>query len=249
MKTGILYGIVASSKTRVRCVFCGVHIPKATRCIEQHSHGAKHKENIDLMNENGIWFENETLLCKPCNRIIPNEESVIRHIDGDDHANWMAAVEDLVDGEFITLEAFLSCEKDEVFCEVCHCEVLCTLQSIEEHVNHLSHRSKITDRLRPLNGIFPVENEDEVWCKVCDIYIDSSVPSILSHIDDDEQHMEWFAEIEDLIESQEVSIEAYLANEHEKFAYCSKCHTEIPCNAQSLESHVHSVVHLDRFGL
>ena len=249
MKTGLLYGVVACSKTRVRCVFCGVYIPKANKCIEQHTNGAKHKENIELMNENGIHFSNDILHCKPCNKNLPDDESVTKHIESDDHANWMAAMDDLVDGEFITLDAFLSCEKDEVFCEVCNSSVNCSLQSIEEHVNHINHRANITMRLKPLNGIFPVDNEDEVWCKVCDAYIDNTVQSVLSHIDDDEQHMEWFSEIEDLIENQEVSIESYLANEHESFAYCNKCQMEVTCNAQSIESHVHSEAHLNQFGL
>ncbi|XP_075982201.1 uncharacterized protein LOC142980611 [Anticarsia gemmatalis] len=249
MKTGLLYGIVACSKTRVRCIFCGVFIPKASRCIEQHTNGIRHKENVELMNENGITFIDDALHCKPCNRSLPHEESVMMHIDCEDHSNWMAAMEDLVDGEFITLDAYLCCEKDDVFCEVCNSNIECSLQSIEEHVNHINHRSNITDRLKPLNGIFPVSNDHEVWCKVCDAYIENTVPSILNHIDDDEQHMEWFTIIEDLIENQEISIESYLSSEHEETAYCKKCHMEVLCTAQNISSHVHSEAHLNQFGL
>lgn len=249
MKTGLMYGIVGCSKTRVRCTFCGVFIPKASKCIEQHINGSKHKENMNLMNENGLTFINDALYCKPCKRSLPHEESVLIHIDSEDHSNWMAAVDDLVDGEFITLEAYLSCEKDEGYCEVCNTNFECSLQNIEEHVNHINHRTNITERLKPLNGIFPVDNDEEVWCKVCDVYIDNNVQSILSHIDDDDQHMEWFTQIEDLIEEQEVTIESFLVNEYEKNAYCKKCHMEILCEAQSIQSHVHSDAHLNRFGL
>lgn len=249
MKTGLSYGIVGNSKTRVRCLFCGVYIPKATKCIEQHTNGAKHKENIRLMNENGLSFSNDLLRCKPCMRNLPEDECVLNHIEGEDHSNWMAAMDDLTEGEFISVDAYLSGEKDEGFCDVCNSNVNCSLQSIEEHVNHISHRAKISERLKPLNGIFPVENDEEVWCKVCDVYIDNTVQSILSHIDDDEGHMTWFMEIEDLIEDQEVSIRNYLANEHEIYAYCNKCEMEVTCNAQHIESHVHSEAHLEMFGL
>lgn len=247
MKTSSLYGIVAdaSSKTRVRCVFCGVYIPKANKCIEQHTNGTKHKENIELMKENGISFNNEVLYCKPCKHTLAEDESVTKHIDTDDHANWMTAIEDLVDGEFITLEPYLASEKDNVFCEVCNSNLDCALEILEEHVNSFNHRSNVCDKLKPLNGIFPVDNNDEVWCKICDTYIENTVQSILDHIDDDEQHTDWFTEIEYLIEDQEVSIEGYLSNEHENNAFCNKCQIEIICNAQSIEDHIDSESHIN----
>ncbi|KAL0853187.1 hypothetical protein ABMA27_012944 [Loxostege sticticalis] len=247
MKTGLLYGIVASSKTRVRCVFCGVFIPKANKCIEQHTNGAKHKENIELMTENGISFANDMLYCKPCRTELSEEESVTKHIESDGHANWVAAMEDLIDGEFISLDPYLNSDKEDVYCEVCHSSLQCTLQNIEAHVNGINHRTNITERLKPLNGIFPVDNDDEVWCKVCNVFIDNTARSILDHIDDDDEHMEWFAEIEDLIEEQDVSIESFLANEYEHNAFCNRCHLEISCNPQTIEAHVNSDAHLSHF--
>ncbi|XP_049878509.1 uncharacterized protein LOC126375564 [Pectinophora gossypiella] len=249
MKTSLLYGILAdaNSKTRVRCVFCGVYIPKASKCIEQHTNGTKHKENIELMATNGISFNNDVLYCKPCKHTLTEDESVSKHIDGDDHANWMTAIEDLVDGEFISLEPYLSGEKDEVYCEVCNTTIDCALLNIEEHVNSFNHRANVCDKLKPLNGIFPVENNDEVWCKVCDIYLENTVKGILEHIDDDEQHVDWFSEMEDLIEDHEISIEDYLTNEHENNAFCNTCQIEIICNAQSIEDHINSDSHLSHF--
>lgn len=247
MKTSFLYGIVAdvSSKTRVRCVFCGVYIPKANKCIEQHTNGTKHKENIELLTENGMSFNNEVLYCKPCKHTLAEDESVSKHIDGEDHANWMTAIEDLVDGEFISLEPYLASEKDNVLCEVCNSNIDCTLQILEEHVNSFNHRDNVCAKLKPLNGIFPVDNNDEVWCKICDSYIENTVESILAHIDEDEQHIDWFAEVEDLIEDQDVFIESYLSNEHENNAYCNKCQVEIICNAQSIEDHINTESHLN----
>lgn len=246
MKTSLLYGIVAdeNSKTRVRCVFCGVYIPKANKCIEQHTNGTRHKENIELMSENGMNFNNDVLYCKPCKRTLNEDESVTKHIDGDDHANWMTAMEDLVDGEFISLDPYLSGEKDDVFCEVCNGSIECTPLNIEEHVNDFNHRANVCEKLKPLNGIFSVENNDEVWCKICNMYLENTVKSILEHIDDDEQHMEWFAEIEDLIDNQEISIDGYLSNEHEGNAYCNKCHMEFGCNVLSIEEHISTDTHL-----
>ncbi|XP_030040215.1 uncharacterized protein LOC115455660 [Manduca sexta] len=250
MKTTRTYGIVACSKTRVRCVFCGVHIPKANRCIEQHTNGAKHKENIQLMSENGISFEDDVLFCRPCNKTITGEDnSVLKHIDGDDHGNFMAALDDLTDGEFITLDQYLACESDCVYCEVCVSDILCSLETIQEHVNGMLHRAKIVERLKPLNGIFPVANNDELWCKVCDEYIENTVQGVLDHIDDDDDHMDWFTKIEDLIENHEVTIESYLMNEHELNAYCNKCEVHILCAELPIQSHVHSDSHLNRFGL
>ncbi|CAH0663890.1 unnamed protein product [Spodoptera exigua] len=249
MKTDLPYGIIASSKTRVRCLVCGVHIPKANKCIEQHTNGAKHKENIELMNENAISFSNGKINCNLCKRILPEEESVTHHIESDDHANFMAALEDLVDGEFISLDPYLACEKDEVHCEVCNKNIYCSLKTIQEHVNDLYHRFQITERLKPLNGLFPAANNTEVWCKVCKIYIQDNVLSVLDHIDEDEEHIEWFSEIEDLIDNQDVSIEHYLTNEHEECAFCNRCQMDIVCNAQSIQSHVHSEAHLNQFGL
>ncbi|KAJ0172627.1 hypothetical protein K1T71_011766 [Dendrolimus kikuchii] len=247
--TGLIYGIVANSKTRVRCVFCGVFIPKATKCIEQHTNGAQHKGNIELMSENGISFANNILHCRPCNLNLPDEQSGIDHIEGDDHGNWMAALDDLVDGEYISLDRYLSSESDDVYCEVCFINVNASLEKIEEHVNSLSHRQNVVEHLKPLNGIFSVENEDEVWCKVCDVYIDNNVQSILSHMDDDERHMDWLMEIEDLIDNHEVSIKSYLANEHDTYAFCNKCQMQVTCNAQAIENHVNSDAHLSQFDL
>lgn len=199
------------------------------------------------MTEHGISFDTDILYCKPCKGYLPENESVTKHIEGDGHANWVAAMDDLIDGEFIRLNTYLSSESEDVFCEVCQCNIHCTLQKIEEHVNRLSHRGNIADKLKPLNGIFKVDNDDELWCKVCDAYIDNTVPNILEHIDDDEHHMEWFMEIEDLIEEQDISIVNYLANEFEKFAYCNKCNVEIICKAQTIEQHVNSESHLNQF--
>lgn len=249
MKTNLLYGIFAdaSSKTRVRCVFCGAYIPKSNTCIEQHKNGSKHKKNIELMAENGISLKDEALFCKPCKCTLEEDESVSKHVFCEEHATWMTAMDDLVDGEFITIEPYLSSEKDDVACEVCNCTLDCTLQSIEEHVNSFNHRTNVCEKLKPMNGIFPVENNEEVWCKICDLYIENTIRSILQHIDDDEQHMDWFNEIEDLIEDQDISIEAYLSNEHENNVYCNKCQTEIICNAQSIEDHVSSDSHISHF--
>ncbi|XP_045778169.1 uncharacterized protein LOC123876078 [Maniola jurtina] len=247
MKTGLLYGIVANSKTRVRCVFCGVYIPKANKCIEEHTNGMKHKENIDLMAENGMSYVNDELYCKPCNVYLSGEESVASHVEGDQHANWIAAIDDLIEGEFINIDSYLASENEDVFCEVCDAKVACTLQNIEAHVNDILHRSNVAEKLKPLNGIFPVENDDEVWCKVCDQYIENTAQRILEHIDDDTLHVEWFMDIEDLTEGQEVSIQDFLKNEHEKNAFCNKCQMEILCNAQSIADHVNSEAHLNQF--
>lgn len=247
MKTGVLYGIVASSKTRVRCVFCGVYIPKANKCIEEHTNGVKHKENIDLMAENGMSYNNDDLYCKPCDVYLTGEESVASHLESEGHSNWIAAVDDLIEGEFINIDSYLASESDEVNCEVCNAKITCSLQNIEAHVNDVLHRHNVAEKLKPLNGIFRVENDDEVWCKVCDEYIENTARSVLEHIDDDIIHVEWFMDIEDLIEGQEVSIQDYLKNEHEKNAFCNKCQVEILCNLQSITDHVHSDAHLNQF--
>ncbi|XP_063366416.1 uncharacterized protein LOC134654885 [Cydia amplana] len=247
MKTGLHTGIVVGSKTRVRCIYCDVFIPKANKCIEQHTNGVKHKENIELTSENGISLINEVLHCKPCQVNLTEGESVSKHIDGDSHANWMAAIEDLVDGEFINIDDYLSCDRDDVTCEVCDITLSCTLESIQEHVNSFNHRAKTVDRLKPLNGIFRVDNDAEVWCKICDAYIDNTVQGVLDHIDDNESHMQWFTDIEDLIEDQDISIEEYLANEHELNAFCNKCNVHIPCTVNKIEEHVYSESHLNQF--
>jgi hypothetical protein len=228
-------------------VFCGVHIPKANRCIEQHTNGAKHKDNVELMKANGVRYNNDTLFCKPCKMALSLEDSVLKHIESDGHSNWIAAMEDLTDGEFINMEPFLTSDEDDVHCEVCRLSFHCSLQNIEAHVNGINHRTNITERLKPMNGIFPVDNDDEVWCKVCNVYIDNTARSILDHIDDDDQHMQWFASIEDITHEQSVTFESYLVNEFDLNAYCNKCHVEIPCNIQSLENHVTSENHLNHF--
>lgn len=245
MKTG-LYGIVASSKTRVRCVFCGVHIPKATKCIEQHTNGMKHQENIELLVGTGISFKDGILHCKPCKCVLAEDESVVSHIEGDHHATWMAAIEDLIEGEFINLDPYLNSptEKD-VKCEVCKCSIICTLLALELHVNSFDHRAKLAEKLKPLNGILPVDNDVEVWCKVCNIYIENTVDDIMAHIDDNEEHTVWFSEIEDLIEDQDISIEDYLTNEHQNKAFCSKCNVPIVCTTERIADHVNSDVHLN----
>lgn len=247
MKTGPLYGILAKSKTRMRCVFCGVYIPKANKCIEEHTNGTKHKENIDQMAENGMIYNNEQLYCKPCNVNLSEEDSVASHIESDDHANWMAAVDNLIEGEFINVDSYLASESEDVYCEVCNCNINCSLQNIETHVNDILHRSNVAEKLKPLNGIFRVDNDDELWCKLCDEYIENTARSVLEHIDDSPEHMEWFIHIEDLIDGQEVSIQDFLKNEHEKNAFCNKCQVEIICNARSIEDHVHSEAHLNQF--
>ncbi|GBP71227.1 hypothetical protein EVAR_44865_1 [Eumeta japonica] len=246
MKTGFLYGILANSKTRVRCVFCGVYIPKANKCIEQHVNGFKHKENIEQMSENGISFNDDILYCKACKVNLGEEESVQKHTDGDNHANWMAAMEDLADGEFIALDAYLAADKDadEVRCEACDITIVCSLHGLEEHVNGFSHRTNVAEKLKPLNGIFPVDNDDEVWCKICDAYIDNTVQSILEHIDDDPQHVSWFDEIEPLIQDQDITIDEFLSNPDEDRAICNKCNVQLPCDAQNIEDHINSETHL-----
>ncbi|KAI5639799.1 hypothetical protein NE865_07699 [Phthorimaea operculella] len=250
MKTGVTYGIVpdASSSNRVRCVFCGVFIPKSNKCIEQHTNGTKHKENIDLLSENGIRFKDQVLYCRLCSHTLLDDESVSKHIDCDVHANWMTAMEDLVDGEFINLEPYLSCEKDDVTCEVCNKSIKCSPQKIEEHVNCFSHRANVCEKLKPLNGIFPVENTEELWCKICDAYIKNTVAAVLQHIDDDEQHVDWFDDMEDVIDDHDISFENYLANEHETKAYCSSCQAEINCDSESIAYHIASQSHMSNFG-
>ncbi|KAM3966040.1 uncharacterized protein ACR2FA_012903 [Aphomia sociella] len=244
MKRG--YGIIPSSKTRVRCIFCGVHIPKANRCIEQHTNGAKHKENLMLMRENGLDVINDDLYCKPCKQVVEEDVSVGDHIETETHSNWRAAIEDLTEGEFIKLDPYLSSEKDEVNCEACNLDISSNLHVIEEHVNSIKHRTNVAKRLKPLNGIFPVENDDEVFCKICNTYIDNTIHDILEHIDDDEDHIGWLSEIEDLIDGQGVSIQQYLANEYEIHAYCKTCCMDIICDVQNIESHVHSENHLNK---
>ncbi|XP_059061062.1 uncharacterized protein LOC131853975 [Achroia grisella] len=245
MKKG--YGIIPSSKTRVRCLFCGVHIPKANRCIDQHTNGAKHKENVMLKMENGLDILNENLYCKPCNQVVDEDGSVADHIDTESHCNWRAAMEDLTEGEFIKLESYLSSERDDVRCDACSVDLSSSLHVIEKHVNSVKHRNRVVERLKPLNGIFSIENDDEVFCKICNIYIENTIGSVLQHIDDDEEHVVWLAEIDDLIDGQDVSIDRYLANEYEINAFCKKCEMDILCDAQNIESHVHSEDHLNRF--
>ncbi|XP_026751689.1 uncharacterized protein LOC113512107 [Galleria mellonella] len=241
------FGIIPSSKTLVRCIFCGVHLPKANRCIEQHTNGAKHKENLMLMRENAIYLLNEDLYCKPCNRIVNDNFSVPGHVETESHSNWKVAIEDLTEGEFIKLEPYLSSERDDVHCEVCNLDIDSNLHIIEKHVNSTKHRNNVVERLKPLNGLFPVENDDEVFCKICNMYIDNTTRAVLEHIDDDEEHVAWLTEIEDLIEGHDVSIEHYLANDFEVNAYCKKCKMDIICDVENIESHVHSEDHLNKF--
>ncbi|CAG9571857.1 unnamed protein product [Danaus chrysippus] len=240
MKTGLLYGIVANSKTRMRCVFCGVYIPKATKCIEEHTNGTKHKENIEQMAENGISFNHydDQLYCKPCNINLGEEESVPSHLESDTHANWMAAMDDLIEGEFINVDAYLAGESEDVYCEVCNCKITCVLSNIEEHVNDILHRSNVAEKLKPSNGIFPTEKDDELWCKVCNQPIENTARSLLSHIDDNFVHVMWLMEMQDLIETHEISVQDYLKCKEEKNAYCNRCQVEIPCNIQSIEDHI-----------
>ncbi|CAH0719061.1 unnamed protein product, partial [Brenthis ino] len=247
MKTGLLYGIVASSKTRMRCVFCGVYIPKANKCIEEHTNGTKHKECIDQMAEHGIIYNNEELYCRPCDLHFGEEDSVASHLENDDHANWIATVDDLIEGEFINVISYMASESDEVTCEVCNCNMYCTLQIIEEHVNEIAHRNNVAEKLRPLNGIFPVENEDEMWCKVCDEYFENSAKGILQHIDESQTHVDWFMKLVNLIQAQDVSVQDFLRLEHEKNAYCNVCQMEVTCELQSIEEHVYSDAHLNQF--
>ncbi|XP_041969773.1 uncharacterized protein LOC121726456 [Aricia agestis] len=247
MKTGLLYGIVASSKTRVRCIFCGVFIPKASKCIEEHASGTKHKENIQQMSENGITCNDKELYCQPCDYYFTEDDSVVSHLDGDDHENWMVALYDLIDGEFINVDAFLACESKEAHCDVCKLNIHCSLLNVEEHVNAMSHRINVCEELKPSNAIFRVEDDTELWCKLCDAYIDNTITSVMKHVDDDEEHVGWFAEIEELIEGHDISIENFLKNEHEKYAFCNKCQMEVICDTQNIQSHVDSESHLNQF--
>ncbi|XP_028043190.1 uncharacterized protein LOC114252762 [Bombyx mandarina] len=245
MKTGVAYGIVASSKTRVRCVFCGVHIPKATKCIEQHTNGVKHRENIELMNENAIALISDALYCRPCMINIPEDYSITKHIEMEDHANWIAAIDDLTDGEFISIDSYLCSETDNVHCEVCSMNIVCTLQNIQNHVNEFSHRANIMERLKPLNAVFCSDDNEDAWCKLCDVYIVNTVQSILEHIDDDEEHIQLLARLEDIAEVHNLNIDSYLMNEHENNAFCNKCNIEIVCNVENIEEHINSNSHLN----
>lgn len=246
--SGPLTGILPSSKTRVRCLYCGVHIPKAEKCIEQHVNGSRHEDNMQLVFTSGIIFKDDVLHCKPCNRELTEEESVLEHTLSDDHANWMATVEDLIDGEFINLESYLETdiENEKIYCDVCKCSFVCTLASLEQHVNSYDHRSELVDKLMPLNGVFPVEGDDEVWCKVCNVNFENRVQKILDHIDDD-LHSEWFAEMDDLIEHHEVTMQGFLTEKDQKMAYCHKCAVSIICNNIAIQSHVNSDLHLSQF--
>lgn len=247
MKTGLLYGVVANSKTRMRCVFCGVFIPKANKCIEEHINGTKHKEYIDIMAEHGLIYDNEQLYCRPCDLYFGEEDSIASHIETEDHANWIAAIDDLIEGEFINVHAYLACESDEINCEACQFKMYCTLQNIEDHVNQMTHRNNVAAKLRPINGIFAGDDDEEAWCKVCDEYVINSARGILQHIDESQSHIDWFMELIDLISAQDVSVQDFLRLEDERNAYCNKCQKEIPCNMQSIEEHVHSDAHLNKF--
>lgn len=250
MKTGLLYGIVPDTSTRVKCVFCGVFLPKASKSLEEHANGAKHKENMDLMAEHGISFNDiDHVYCKVCKEVLDAEVSVSKHIADVTHANWMATMEDLVDGEFIDLESYLSSEKnkEDVHCEACQCALHCNLAFIENHVNSLNHRTNVVEKLKPLNGIFKVDNDYEVWCKICNDYIENTVQDITNHIDQDDDHVDWFNDIEDIINGHDIVIKDYLTIEHENKARCNKCNVFIPCNLQSLEDHIITENHLNQF--
>lgn len=244
-----IHGIAPNSKTRVRCVFCGVFIPKAKKCIEQHASGAQHKGNIKQISENGVSFTNNILHCKPCNMNLPEGQSGIDHIDGDRHCNSMEALHSLVTGACISIEKYLSSESDDVYCYVCSVNVNPSLENIEEHIDSLPHIQNIVDCLKPINGIFSVENKDDVWCKICDVYIEDNVEGVISHMNDYEQHMEWLTEIEDIIEGHDVSIEGYLEQKLETNVFCNKCQMQIPCNARAIRNHVNSDAHLSQFDL
>lgn len=235
-------GIVEKSKTRVSCIFCGVCIPKAPKCIEQHTNGSKHQENMELMLENGIKFVGTGLECKICKRALAEDESVTKHIETADHANWMAAAENLTDGEYIQLDDFLSTDQEDVFCEVCQCSFVCTLPALETHANSLDHRTKLANKLKSLNGLFAVQNADELWCKVCNDYIENSTDGILDHIGEYE-HIEFINQLEFLIENNDITIDEYLSNEFKDKAFCTRCNVEIPCTPESIESHIFSDEH------
>lgn len=249
MKTGH-NGIVNDAQGRVKCVFCVVQIPKAFSCIEQHIHGSKHKETLEIMTDNGIFHnEDNTMYCKPCKTILNNDESASQHVDGDQHSNWIAAIEDLIGGEFINLDSYLCSAKyeEDIRCDLCETAFPFTLALLEKHVNSHDHRVHLAEKLKTLNGIFPVENGEEVWCKLCDVYIENKVQAILDHIDDDELHMKWFASMDDIIEDHDISLDEFLSEEHHTTAECGKCNMEIDCTTENLEDHIFSETHLNQF--
>ncbi|XP_072945336.1 uncharacterized protein [Epargyreus clarus] len=240
MITGICYGIVASTKTRVRCVFCGVYIPKASKCIEEHINGAKHKENMELVYENGISYDSSRgLYCKLCATSF--EGSIVQHLEMDDHANYIATLEDLTDGEYIHVDAFLAGQTDVAFCSTCQVTIPCTLHNIEAHVNEDFH---IMETLKPLNGLFSVDNPLELWCKVCDVYIDNTTPGVLEHSEDDDHHVNWFKKMEPYTANNGISIGNYLTHEFENKVYCLRCKAEILCNTESIDYHIQTDAHM-----
>ncbi|KAI8440917.1 hypothetical protein MSG28_009215 [Choristoneura fumiferana] len=244
MKTDLLYGIVASSKTRVRCIFCGVHIPKAKKCIEQHTNGSKHKENISLMTQEGIKEDNGVLHCRICSMELMENESLIEHVDF--HSSYVDALFDYKEDDFINSDLYLAYESDYISCEVCNISFDFSFDNIQNHVEQVDHETNVIERLKPQNGMFRVDNDYEVWCKLCNTYVENTVREIRDHTYD-EIHQLWFTDLLDLIDEQDVSLDDYLANEHEMHAFCNKCQIQIPCNKAKLEEHVYSDSHLEQF--
>lgn len=244
MKT--VYGIVNVSDSTVKCVFCTVNLERQGNDIDEHVAEEKHKENAGLFEENGISFDDEDrVYCKPCNKLLLVDESISEHVDEEKHATWIAAISELIENEYLDISGYLASDanNNSIFCEACDDEFLFSLSNVEAHVNGQEHRAKVVEKLKPMNGIFKVANNYEMWCKLCDLYIVNSVNDIFQHIDEDETHNEWLVTIDKLVADQSITIDEYLANEHEQNALCTKCDVKMPCNVENLEEHIKSTDH------
>lgn len=245
MKTGLPYGVInCNSNQTVRCVFCGTTITKTDKHIEEHVAGTKHKDNKEKIETEGISFNDiDTVYCKPCNRNLAEDESIIAHMKTEDHANWITTMDELLESEYMDISKYLKTDKsiENIYCFACKTNLVCTMENVQLHVNDFNHRSNVVEMLKPLNAIFRVDNEEEVWCKICDVYIENTVQSIFDHIDDDDDHNVWMDTVQDLIANQEISIVSYLKNEHEHNARCHECNMDIACDIESLRGHVFSL--------
>lgn len=254
MKTGLPFGLVAENSEDIsagaRCLYCAIIVSRSGTAIEDHVRSARHRKNERISQENGLRCGEDGLLhCKPCGTTLPNDSSATTHVSIDSHTTWIAAMEDLADGEFLDLTTFLDPdhEGNDMPCEACRCGVPSSLASVQNHVNSPVHRENVLTKLKPLNAIFDLEGNEEVWCKICDEYIENDPESIYFHIDEAENHSDWLAQVEDLVADHDIDIENYLAYQHEDRAYCNKCNIHIPCNLKSLEDHIITETHLNTF--
>jgi hypothetical protein len=131
----------------MNCKLCNCDIE--FKAIAEHIGSMRHRRirAIIVQPYNGIFSvegDDEHLWCKICKVYIPNYIDVIfDHVDNnEDHiTNWVKVL-NIIKGQEITLEKFLTDPKeDKVCCKKCNTQVACNVINLNDHIKGNKHKT------------------------------------------------------------------------------------------------------------